>query len=238
MEATDYYSVMKIHALICTRGRDLSLTTKKLVSYLSRCKIEVKLIVGSESIFAGYSQAFKKLNADPDDIIIMCHDDIDILLRDDYFIQLLMDELADPKTGFIGPAGAKLLASRGIWWDQEQWVRGNCRGLAYHGDEFGPACDATYYGKYGPAVVLDGVFLAAKARTLDTIGLEKPDYIIGEWDFYDIHYTHSAKLAGFVNKVSPIILLHNSKGELVGRNSWHVNREQFVTKYKTQFPII
>ena len=228
---------MRIFALICTRDKNLSPTTRKLTSYLSRCKIEVKLIVGSESIFTGYSKAFEKLNADPDDIVILCHDDIDILLRDDYFTSLLMNELADPKTGFIGPAGAKVLSSRSVWWDQEQWANGGCGGLAFHGEEFGPICDATCYGSYGPAAVLDGVFLATTARVLNTIGLEKPDYLTGDWDFYDIHYTYSAKLANFTNKISPIILLHNSRGELVGRNSWHVNREQFTNKYRDKFPI-
>ena len=83
--------------------------------------------------------------------------------------------------------------------------------------------------------VLDGLFLAAKRRVLDDIKLSKPEYFEGEWDFYDIHYTSQAFLKGYTNKVMDINILHNSIGELVGRDSWHKNREAFIAN--NQFPI-
>ena len=228
---------MRIHAFICTRTRDLSATTQKLVSYLSRCRTEVKLIVGSDSIFKAYTTTLEKADPDPEDIIILCHDDIEILLSEGHFLQVLITSLLDPKTGFIGPAGTTELTSRGVWWDQEQWSKGKHRGFVIHGDNLSTGSNPTYYGAYGPVAVLDGLFLAAKARTLNKIDLNKPSYFDGDWDFYDIHYTYAAKRAGLTNKAAPILLMHNSSGELVGRDSWHKNREAFVTKNQANFPI-
>jgi len=67
------------------------------------------------------------------------------------------------------------------------------------------------------------------------VGLEKPDYFTGDWDFYDIHYTASAFLKGYTNKVIDLNILHNSRGELVGRDSWHLNREAFIAN--TELPL-
>ena len=228
---------MKIHAFICTRTKDLNPTTQKLVSYLSRCRVEVKLIVGSRSIFKAYSDAVRKAKLKQDDIVIFCHDDIEILSSEDHFLQVLLGSLLDKKTGFVGPAGTTELTNRAVWWDQEQWAKGKHRGFVFHGSDLCSGSNPTFYGPYGPVAVLDGLFLAARADTLSKINLEKPEHFKGEWDFYDIHYTYSAKKAGFVNKAVPILLMHNSAGELAGRDSWHENRERFVTKNINKFPI-
>ena len=82
---------------------------------------------------------------------------------------------------------------------------------------------------------MDGLFLAAKAKTLKEIGLDKPEYFEGDWDFYDIHYTMKAHQTGLINKVVPIIVLHNSFGNLAGRESWHKNREAFIKN--TDLPV-
>ena len=49
-----------------------------------------------------------------------------------------------------------------------------------------------YYGKPDQVVCMDGLFLAASGKVLREIGLDKPEYFEGDWDFYDIHYTVSA----------------------------------------------
>ena len=84
-------------------------------------------------------------------------------------------------------------------------------------------------------VVLDGLFIAAKPKAIEDVGLEKPDYFVGEWDFYDLHYTSQAFLKGYVNKAIHFNIFHNSRGELVGRESWHKNKEQF--RLNTPLPL-
>ena len=70
--------------------------------------------------------------------------------------------------------------------------------------------------------------IAIKASALKKIDMSKPKQFKGEWDFYDLEYTLRAYETGFDNWVVPIILRHESPGELVGRDSWHQNRQVFA----------
>jgi len=223
-----------IFAFICTRSKSLTKTTKKLASYLSRAKIETKFLVNQKSIFGGYSSAFKKFNVQDTDIVIMCHDDIEILTDTEELKDIIVTNCFKHDTGFIGVAGTTHLSEDAIWWNQQIWQQGKHRGFVYHGeDKFN--CESTFYGSCGQVVSLDGLFLAASGKTLKKIGLDKPDYLEGDWDFYDLHYTITAHKKGLKNLVVPIQLVHNSKGELTGRDSWHKNRLAFINKH--QLPI-
>ena len=184
--------------------------------------------VNSSSIFSGYKRAFEQVNPDPNDIIILCHDDLEILNSKESFLEILLKSLTkEPKAGFVGVAGTTYLSEDAVWWNQEVWKAGLHSGYVLHGKD---VCDAepTYYGPYKEVVALDGLFLAATAKTIEKIGLDKPDYFEGDWDFYDILYTTSARKKGLINKTIPLFILHNSLGELVGRESWTKNREAYI----------
>jgi hypothetical protein len=226
---------MNIHAIICTRDRNkVSPTTDKLLSFLCIGGVKVYLLSNAQSLFAAYNGAFQKIDPDPEDIIIFCHDDIEIRENPELFLNKLKEALAPDEVGFIGPAGTMELGPDAVWWDQTRWQYGKHRGEVLHLDPEKKEY-ITQYGPPGEVVVLDGLFLAAKRRVLDEVGLEKPEYFEGEWDFYDIHYTSQAFLKGFTNKVVNMRILHNSRGELVGRDSWHKNREAFIAN--NVFPI-
>lgn len=221
---------MDIHAIICTRSsKDVSEVTDKLVTFLSRCKINVFLISGAKSIFTAYQNAFNKINPADDDLVILCHDDIEIRDTPEDFIAKLKRTLNKswPWVGFVGPAGTTHLGDSAVWWDQKLWKEGKHRGKVSHMDPLGHEY-VTRYGSPDEVVVLDGLFLAATAKCIKQVGLQKPSYFEGEWDFYDIHYTSKAHNMGFVNKILDIDILHHSRGELVGRDSWHKNREAFI----------
>ena len=70
-----------------------------------------------------------------------------------------------------------------------------------------------------------------------SIDLAKPDYLEGDWDFYDIHYTLAAHIKGYKNKAINLSAVHFSRGELAGRDSWHKNRKLVYNKYKEELPI-
>lgn len=226
---------MNINAIICTRDRNnISKTTDKLLKYLIGCQIKVYLMSGAKSLFAAYQGAFEKINPADDDIVIFCHDDIEIRESAEIFKQKLSDLLNLPETGFVGPAGTAHLGENAVWWDMDVWSAGKHHGKVLHINPQGREY-VTFYGKPDDVVVLDGLFLAAKAKTVRNVGLQKPEYFQGEWDFYDIHYTSQAFLKGYTNKILNIEILHNSRGELVGRDSWHKNREAFIKH--TQLPL-
>jgi len=239
---------MNIHAVICTRDRNnVSPTTNKLVTFLCSCNIRVYILSDAKSIFLAYEGAFNKIDPNPEDITIFCHDDIEIRENPEEFVFKLKEALSPPEMGFVGPAGTTHLTKSAVWWDQTVWKQGKHRGEVHHlnkrisnspdncwrGNPKVTAIkqtfiDITHYGPPGDVVVLDGLFLAAKRRVLDEVGLRKPKYFEGEWDFYDIHYTSQAFIQGFTNRVMNLNILHNSRGELVGRDSWHKNREAFI----------
>lgn len=226
---------MKINAIICTRDyNNITKTTDKLLKFYVTCEIYVYLMSGAKSLFSAYEVAFQKINPADEDIVIFCHDDIEIRETPENFKNKLSDLLNLPETGFVGPAGTAHLGKNAVWWDMDVWSAGKHHGKVLHinpqGHEY-----VTFYGKPDDVVVLDGLFLAAKAKTIREVGLGKPNYFEGEWDFYDIHYTSQAFLKGFTNKVLNIEILHNSRGELVGRDSWHKNREAFIKH--TQLPL-
>ena len=219
---------MSIHAIICTRDSgNVTTTTDKLIKFLVSCKIGVYLLSGAKSIFEAYRGAFDKINPKDDDICIFCHDDIEIRENPETFVSKLSTLCGLPETGFVGPAGTACLSENAVWWDQNQWQLGKHKGCVAHLDELGREY-STNYGPEGDVVALDGLFLAANAKVIREVTLNKPEYYIGEWDFYDIHYTTKAFNLGYTNKVMKMNILHNSRGELVGRDSWHKNREAFI----------
>lgn len=219
---------MTIHAIICTRSsKEVSKTTDNLLQFFVRCGIQISLMSGASSIFKAYQGAFDRINPNDEDICIFCHDDI--VLNEDpiQFKDKLARACLLPETGFVGVAGTTCLSDNAVWWDQNAWKAGLHRGKVWHLNEMG-APYATEYGPPDDVVALDGLFLAARADVIRKIGLEKPEYFEGEWDFYDIHYTTSAFKEGFINKVIDLRILHESIGELVGRESWHKNRAAFI----------
>jgi hypothetical protein len=227
---------MNTYAVICTRSKeDLSSTTNKLLNYFSSIGIQIMLMCKQKSIFDAYKLAFDKVNPNPEDLFIFCHDDIEIHEAPDDFVKKIKEETKDDDVGFIGPAGTTDLGTNAVWWDREKWRAGKHRGRVYHvhPDQNYPV--DTLYGFPGNVVALDGLFLAARAKTIQRVGLEKPEYFEGEWDFYDIHYTTKAFQLGYTNKAVDIKIIHHSLGELVGRDSWHKNREAFISK--TELPL-
>jgi len=220
---------MNIYSLICTRDLNkIPSSLMKTLEFYKNCDIKTKLLVNQTSIFEGYSAGFEEINPQDDDIIIFCHDDIEFNGKTEDFLSILEERLVkNPKSGFIGPAGTSFLSQNAVWWDQTVWRAGKHRGLVSHISPEGKKYD-TDYGPEGQVVVLDGLFLAAKASTIRKVGLNKPKYFEGEWDFYDIHYTSEAHKAGFENFAFRFPITHHSRGELVGRESWHKNREAFV----------
>jgi len=218
----------KVYSFSCTRSESLSQTSKNLEAYFNRFGVDHTWLIDQKSIFSAYHTAINDYSYESDDIIVLCHDDIEIW--DDpinFHTQLKMANLKN--MGFIGVAGTTVFDKDGMWWDMERRKQNLHRGFVWQGTcrkSFYP----NYFGKPGRVVCLDGCFLAASVETLRSLDLEKPDFLEDEWDFYDIYYTLSAHKSGRINFAAPISILHNSPGEM--RPSWYKNRDLFVKHYK------
>ena len=224
---------MKIYTIICTRDKNLNPITEKLVSKLSSLPSRVMVMANQKSIFSGYKKAFDLANPEETDIFILCHDDIEINENPKDIVNAINIVNAGG-FGFAGVAGTKLLDRDAVWWNQERWQKGLHSGKVYHiGENSEPY--PPYYGPSSKVVVLDGLFLVASAKTLKEVGLEKPPYLKGDWDFYDLHYTMTSHKKGLSNITIPLEIIHHSSGELVGREGWNENRMSFIQEH--QLPI-
>ena len=202
---------MKIFSITCTRDKNLGEAPKALFSTLSSYGVHVKVLANQTSIFEAYKKGMESRDADLNDIIILCHDDLEILSGKAEFVGSLAACL-DPATGIVGLAGTTDLGENAVWWDQTRWREGKHRGKVMHRE---PQVHATEYGACGRVVALDGLFLAARRAVWEMVGLDKP-----------------AHLLGYKNYTVPIEVIHDSSGELVGRDSWHLNREAFIKNTK------
>ena len=226
---------MKLFAIICTRHRNIGTVTLGLVHTLSSYGVDIKLLTAQNSIFEAYQKGLNSCAAKDKDIIIYCHDDIQILSSYKEFLASLA-KCVEENTGIVGPAGTTHLGKDAVWWDQTRWRQGDHRGEVKHrAPDDSSRIVTTSYGKPGQVVALDGLFLAARKEVWAKIGLHKPSYFEGKWDFYDIHYTTTAHNLGYKNYAVPINMVHQSNGELVGRDSWHKNRQAFIAN--TNLPI-
>jgi len=222
---------MRYYAIICTRtSTNVSKTTWELLNYYAAAGFDVQVISGATSIFTAYSEKVAELDPDDDDVIIFCHDDISISESAEYLKDRLQEQLAYEDTGFVGVAGTTHLGKGAVWWNQKEWAEGKHRGCVWHLDKEGQPY-RTYYGPQGEVAVMDGLFMACSGKTARKMDFTKPYYFIGEWDFYDIYYCAQARDLGLKNRIMNLDILHNSRGELVGRDSWHANREAFIEKF-------
>ena len=78
------------------------------------------MLSGAKSIFSAYQGAFEKINPEKEDIVIFCHDDIEIRENPAEFVEKLRNSFSAPEVGFVGAAGTMSLGPDAVWWDQER----------------------------------------------------------------------------------------------------------------------
>jgi len=224
---------MAKYAFIPTR--DKSTVNTELQDYLTEAGFNVNFLIGKNNIFEAYEEACKPVMAK--DTVVMCHDDIKILNSTESFNAFLDKDLDKSSTGFVGVAGARVLNQSAMWWEGIQSTGSpNHSGFVWHGDDLNDMSMSFYGIPAGDVVVLDGLFLAAKGATLNSIQLKKPSFFEGDWDFYDIFYTFQAFKKGFRNKAIPLQILHSSVGNIEGKDSWHNNRKAFADYFVRELP--
>jgi len=154
-----FYIEMKKFALIPTREK---LPNSVISSYLKKAGWDPIFLPGYSSIFEAFSKGMELCNIKPEDHVILCHDDIDIVTVPEYFNSLIEKELSNPKTGFIGVAGTRFLQESGVWWEgmgkfPQDSPLNALSGFVAHGNR--DSNHINYYGHHGKVVVLDGLFL-------------------------------------------------------------------------------
>jgi len=230
---------MNRHALIATRHakevqKDASTTIGNLSCFLTRAGWEVHFLENEESMYKAYSTKINALSLHAQDQVILCHDDIEILLSEEIFNRILSKWLEDPKTGFVGVAGSQIITEEANWFKCAQKYKAG-GGIVFHGTDTYTMIPS-YYGGSRKAVIMDGVFLASTGRVLNTINLNMPKDFVGKWDWYDAMYTFQAYKKNLTNIIAPILLRHESGGRYP--KEWHDDKPKFISLFEDHIPAI
>ena len=166
--------------------------------------------------------------AAPEDLLVFAHDDLWV---DDW---LIAERLADALGRFdvVGVAGTRRRLPRqsSWWWNEQTQARDHphLSGWVGHGRRSNPLVNI-----YGPmpaeVKLLDGVLLAARARTLQARGVRfDPSFA---FDFYDLDFCRQCEAAGLRLGTWPIAVTHESIGQGVNSPAWQAAREAYLAKW-------
>lgn len=227
-----------IYLSICSRTKNKPYSLERLLEWAqdSRNTVQAFLTMDASSIYDGHKENLSTIDAcyglEDDDIIVLCHDDVEILetpLEFSKNVSLCLRK----EVGMVGVAGATNLKNDAVWWTTRQ--DGTARGFVFQGKNK-VNMTPNYFGPVGQVIVMDGCLMACRYEVLKSLNLlEKPDYLESDWDFYDIHMSTKSFLAGFTNYVAPIIIKHESRGEM--RDGWHIARNNFIRRHRNMLPL-
>ena len=200
-----------------------------LEAFFNEAGFEFITLENKASIFEAYDEAVREHVSDTD-VVIFCHDDIEILSNTVAFNTALKPLEGPKQLGFFGVAGTRVFGKSGMWWNEVGKIPLAHSANPLSGQVFTGANKegmySTMYGIYGAVSILDGVLLAAQGKTLKQLNLKQPKSFSGGWDYYDVFYTHQTYKKKLENRTVPIILRHDSPGEM--KQGWYQNREVFL----------
>src|SRR5436305_6832629 len=159
-------------------------------------------------LFRGYNAGAARAHGE---ILVFLHDDVRLLGNSLTFKEPLV-LLEQPETGLLGVAGATYIGRCGCWWEAPSRSRRGAVAQKRDG-EFGMEWSVwpKRAGRFGPVVVLDGLFLMCRREVFERLGgFDQATYT--GFHFYDLDITFRATLAGLVNYAAPLPLLHGSRG--------------------------
>ncbi len=215
----------KVSAIICSIRPDYFAAIKdKLTRQFARHDFEVIGIHDAKSLCEGYNRGATSAKGD---ILIFCHDDIDIVHAD--FGERLLRHLSDQDV--IGVVGASRLVS-GNWGYAGQ---PSVHGQIIHRP---PGETGNIYlgvGLQAPVVenicALDGVFIATNRRVWELVRFDEENF--DGFHLYDIDFTWRAYLAGFSLAVPmDLLLMHFSTGTY--NREW----QRFNVRFLKKFPYL
>lgn len=164
--------------------------------------------------------------AEPFDILVFVHDDVWL---EDLFLAVRIKQGLQ-KYDIIGLAGntrkEPLPASAWHCDIRGNWDAGHLSGAVAHGPH--PVSPVNYFGDVPHSCcLLDGLFIAAKASTL-----QKADLTFDEqfsFHFYDLDFCRQAKRKSLTLGTWPISVTHCSGG--VYGTAWEAGRQLYVAKW-------
>jgi len=239
-----------LHIVAGTRERTLdSFANRTLLGHSLR-KFDLGGTITKQRAYQNHIQGYIQLNAkslptvfngalaksDEADSIVFTHDDVQI---DDWY---LLERLKDAFQHFdvVGVAGnRRRLPRQTSWylietkpnrttiWDDPVNLSG-----AVGGFPDGDIEAISYYGEAPcPVKLLDGVFLAAKVKTLRQANVQFDSRF--HFHFYDLDFCRTCEASGLRLGTWPIAVSHKSRGP-INTPEWTAARQEYLVKWREQ----
>lgn len=181
---------------------------------------EIIVIRDARSLAEAYNRG---IAASAGEIVVLSHDDIDILAPD--FAVRLQGHLE--RQDIVGVMGSTEMTGPAWGWSGHPHLRGWITHYAPSTNEW--SVDIADYRQVSTNIaVLDGVFLAAKRDVFDAIAFDSDTF--DGFHLYDIDWSYRAAMAGFkVAVTGDLLLVHASRGSF--DPAWERYAERFCAKH-------
>jgi hypothetical protein len=190
-----------------------------LTAALAPAPCTFHVITDARSLAEAFNRILAEVRAD---LVILCHDDIEILSsRIDL---VLADALS--QADIVGVAGARQVSGPAVLWSGHPHVHG---WVTYPREgQWEAAVLSLHAGSVGGMQALDGVFLAMRGGTAARLRFD-PQTFDG-FHFYDLDFTYRAAMQGLRLAVTTdVLLVHASEGRF--DEAWRLYAQRFQAKY-------
>ena len=185
---------------------------------------ELIAIRDARSLAEGYNRGIALSKGD---IVLLSHDDVDILAPD--FAQRLLVHLSS--FDVVGVMGATAMSGPKWRWSGHPHLRG---WITHHtsDDDSLHAAIVDPRPVAGDVVVLDGVLFAARRAVCDAIEFDEDTF--DGFHLYDIDWTYRAAQAGFrLAAAGDLLVVHASRGRF--DSVWARYAKDFCAKYSAEY---
>lgn len=217
-----------ISIVICSIDpRKFALVTANYKAVLGDAEHEIIGIHDARSLSEGYNRGYAQSRGE---ILIFCHDDIEILTPD--FYPTLVRHLQSYDV--VGCAGTTSMIHSKWALAGGPYIHG---AVAYPYSDVWPAerFNLAVWGGTRPIVVegiqgMDGLFIAARRTVLETVRFDEENF--DGFHVYDTDFTYAAHLAGFRLAVCKDLLIAHKSGGNYEDGAYAKFGERFMQKYQ------
>ncbi len=218
---SDIVDLPLISVIICSiTPAKLARITANLETLVPKASLEIIHISDARSMGDGYNLGARQANGD---ILIFCHDDIELLTAD--FASKIVARLEN--FDLLGVAGSR-------WLRDAMWVSAGLpytRGQVVHLLDDRPGATYSAFGSGSPVQgdmqALDGLFLATRREVWSDIGFDEG---YRGFHMYDIDFSFRCYLAGRrVAVCNDILIAHYSLGKF--GEAWKTEADRFTAKF-------
>jgi hypothetical protein len=185
-----------------------------------------KINNGEKSLSKVYNEI---LDESPNDIVVLCHDDI--YFDSGRWGKKIIKHFETSDFGILGVAGTTQLPASGMWWEDTSKMIGIVN-HEHNGKKWESKYSESFDSEIRKSVLVDGLFISMKKSKIK----HKFDEEVSGFHFYDVNYCFRNFIDNVkIGVITNIRITHKSIGQT--NEQWEINRRIFSEKYKTSLPV-